>query len=131
MGKNEHVNLKIIENTLSYATSRAIGVLTAKYSQTTGMAFEVYQTIYNTCVTPFIDYASEVWGYKTYPKLETVQTKAIKGYLDVGKACTTPMFEGDSGCYPTHIRRKYKILAFWNKLVDIDNSRHIKKRIPP
>ncbi len=37
------------------------------------MTFEIYQTIYNTCVTPIMDYASEVWGYKKYTKLETVQ----------------------------------------------------------
>ncbi len=64
MEMNEHVNLEIIANTLSDAASRALGALTAIHCQTKGMTFEVYQTIYNTCVTPIMDYASEVWGYK-------------------------------------------------------------------
>ncbi len=41
MEMNEHVNLEIIANTLSDATSRALGALTAKYYQMKGMTFEV------------------------------------------------------------------------------------------
>ncbi len=72
-------------------------------------------------------YALEVWGYKTYTKLETVQHKAIKGCLGVGKTCPTPMIVGDSIWYPTHIRHKNKMLTFWNKLVNTDESRLIRK----
>ncbi len=91
MEMNADVNLDIIANTLSDAASRALGALTAKYYQTKGMTFQVYQTIYNTCVTPIMDYTSEVSGYKTYTKLEIVQHKAINGYLGIGKTCPTPV----------------------------------------
>ncbi len=37
------------------------------------------------------------------------------------------MIVGDSGWYPTHIRHKKNILTFWNKLVNTDDSRLIKK----
>ncbi len=60
MEMNEHVNLEIIANTISDAASRALGALSATYYQTKGMTFDVYQTIYNTCVTPIMDYASQV-----------------------------------------------------------------------
>ncbi len=73
MEMNEHVNLELIENTLSDVASRALVALTTKYSQIKGVTFEVYQTIYNTCVTPIMDYASELWGCKKYPNLETVK----------------------------------------------------------
>ncbi len=61
------------------------------------MTFEVYQTIYNTRVTPIMDYASEVCRCKKYPKDETVQHKVIKGYLGVDKRCPTPMIVGENG----------------------------------
>ncbi len=75
MEMNEHVNLEIIANRLIYAASRALGALTAKYYQTKGMTFEVYQIIYKTCVSPIMDYASEVWGYKNTPNLKQYNIK--------------------------------------------------------
>ncbi len=81
-----------------YAASRAQGALIAKYSQTKGMTFEVYQTIYTICCTPIMDYASEVCGCEQYTKLETVQHKAIKGHLGVVRHA---MIVGDNCCYPT------------------------------
>ncbi len=75
MEMNEHVNLENVVNTLSDAASRALGALTAKYYQKTGMTFEVYQIIYNTCVTPIMDYASEVWGYKNTPNMKQYNIK--------------------------------------------------------
>ncbi len=74
-----------------------------------------------------MDYASDVWRYKKYTTLETVQYKSIKLYLGVDKICPTPMIVGDSGWHPTHIRRKHKMLTFCNKLVNTDDNRLIKK----
>jgi hypothetical protein len=111
MNFNENMNLEETANILADASSRVLGALTAKYYQLRGMPYDVYENVYNTCVVPVMDYASEIWGYKKYSKLETVQNRAIKGYLGVGKTCPTPMIVGDSGWYPTHIRCKCKMLS--------------------
>ena len=124
---SEYVDFNIIVNTLSDASSRALGALTAKYYKAKDMCFDVYQHVYNTCVAPIMDYASEVRGFKCYQKSETVQHQAIKTFLGVGKTCPTPMIIGDSGCFPAYVRCRCKMISLWNKLVTLSDRRLLKR----
>ena len=122
-----NMDLSGTANNLAEAGSRALGELIAKYYRLKGMSFDVYEHIYNTCVIPVLDYSSEVWGARHYPKTETVHNRAIKLYMGVGKTCPTPTIIGDSGWYPSHIRRKQKMIKLWNKLVQTNDNRLLKK----
>jgi len=47
-----------------------------------------------------MDYVAGVWGFKTFPKLQTIQNKAIRHVMGVGKNCPVDLLEGNSGWVP-------------------------------
>ena len=52
--------------TLHEAGSRALGAIISKHYSSKGLSFPVFEKLYFNTVVPVTDYASEVWGYKTY-----------------------------------------------------------------
>ena len=51
-----------------------------------GFLFNIFETLYNNCVTSIIDYAHEVIGYHQYSESANIHTKAIRAYLGVGRS---------------------------------------------
>ncbi|CAG2189455.1 unnamed protein product [Mytilus edulis] len=84
-------------NELVTASSRALGALTSKYYQIDGLDYETFTKLFSSMVTPVMDYSSGVWGYKIYDKLETLQNRAIRTFLGVGKSAPNPAICGDMG----------------------------------
>ncbi len=126
---SEYLNYSVTTNTLADGASRALGALIAKYYSLKVMNFDTYEHIYNTYVTPVLDFASEIWGAKTYTRLETIHNRAIKTFLCVGKTCPTPFIIGDTGWYPSSIRHKVNMAKFWNKLVCCNDEDRIIKKV--
>ena len=50
--------------TLAESAGGALGAVVSKLKRNNFMAFSTYSKLYNSCVVPVIDYASEMWGYK-------------------------------------------------------------------
>ena len=44
-----------------------------------------YRTLYNSGVTPILDYCSAIRGYQNFGYIDTVQNRAIRFYLGVHK----------------------------------------------
>ncbi len=53
--------------------------------------------MYNSGVTPILDYASGIWGYTKYGKVDTVQNRAIHLYLGVHVFAQNLAINGDMG----------------------------------
>ena len=68
--------------------------VTAKSKQFGNFPFEAFSSLYQSLV---MDYGAGVWGHETFPKLQTIQNKAIRHILGVGKICPVDLLEGDSG----------------------------------
>ena len=68
-----------------------------------------------------------VWGYRTFPKLQTIQNRAIRHILGVGKNCPVDLLEGDSGWMPVWCRQQFELLKLWFHLATMDDSRLTKK----
>ncbi len=61
--------------------------------------FHFLQKLYHSGVTPILDYASGIWGYNKYEKIDTVQNRAIHLYFvfapnlaingDIGWICSS------------------------------------------
>ena len=122
----EFLDYEITSSTLAEAGSRALGGMINKSKSINGLRYQSYTTMYDKCVTPILDYCSGVWGFKSHPKIDTVQNRAMRYFLGVHKFAPNLAVTGDMGWIPSIIRRKINILRLWNKLVSLDETRLAK-----
>ena len=78
---HEHVDFGVTAEVLAGAGGRALGSILHKYKQIKGLGYYTYSKLYQSCVCPVLDYASEIWGYKGYDKIDRIQNRPIRAYL--------------------------------------------------
>ena len=101
---DEYLDYQNCVNALNESARKALSLLIAKSKQFGNFPFEAFSSLYDSLVIPRIDYGAGVWGYRTFPKLQTIQNKAIIHILCVGKNCPVGLLEGDSGWVPVWCR---------------------------
>ena len=74
-----------------------------------------------------MNYGSEIWGYRSYQKLETVLNRFLKAYLGTVKTTPTSMILGDCGMYPLQISRKVNMVRYFYKLIMLPRDRLLWK----
>ena len=80
---HEHVDFGVAAEVLAGAVGRALGSILHKYKRIKGLGYYTYSKLYQSCVCPVLDYASEICGYKGYDKIDHIQNRAIRAYLGV------------------------------------------------
>ena len=123
MELNENLDYSYGAQVLSDAGSCALGALTFKYIKTQGLHFDTYTKLYNSTVTPVVDYAAAVLASKTYACCENVQHKAIRTFLGTGKKSPLPAIDGDMGWTPIHIRQQKEIVRYFIRLCKLPEER--------
>ena len=66
---NENLDYTQCVNIISGSSSRALGGLVSRYYNMNGLQYETYTKLFNNLVTPVMDYAAAIWGYKDHQKL--------------------------------------------------------------
>ena len=112
---------------LSKAGGRALGAIIAKYKAQGFMSYSTYTKLFDSCVTPVLDYSSGVWGFSKYNCLEAIQNRAIRIYLGVHKFAPTLALQGDMGWMSTENRQCLSVLRFWNRLLKLPDNRLTKR----
>ena len=67
------LNAEILAN----AGGRALGALIAKFKQLKDMGYTTYTRLYESYVTPVMNYCASIWGFKKYTKSDVVQNRAM------------------------------------------------------
>ena len=113
--------------TLHEAGSRALGAIISKHYSSKGLSFPVFEKLYFNTVVPVTDYASEVWGYKTYDFADKIQFRAIRTQLGVGKRAPLPYLSGETGWLDTKLRRQLNMIRLWLRVINMPENRIPKK----
>jgi hypothetical protein len=124
---NEHLDFNVIVNDLASAATRALGSIIHKYKALNGLGFYTYKKLFTSGVEPIIDYCGGIWGFKDYYKLNTVQNRAMKIFLGVNNFTPTDAIIGELGWTTCRIRRKILMLKYWNRLINMPDSRLTKR----
>lgn len=110
-------------NTLANASGRALGALVAKHYNQGGLHYEIYKKLYDATTVPIMDYGSGLWGAKVYDRCKTVQNRAQRTFLGVGKYTPVPAISGDMGWSPPHVRRQLNMIRLFARLIRMPPSR--------
>ena len=124
---DEYLTFSKTSEVLSTAGGRALGSMINKFRTLSDMGHSTYSKLYESLVTPIIDYGSAIWGYKSYNNLDRVQNRATRYFTGVHKFAPMLGHVGDMGWVGNRNRWKINILRLWNRLTMLDNSRLTKK----
>ena len=125
---NEHLDYSVTAKYVAQSATRALGLLIAKYKQAGGMPFDVFKKLFDTTVWSVIIYGAAIWGIKEHAGISTVQHKACRFFLGVGKYTPNAAVNGDMGWTPTHVEQMKSVLCHWFRLNHMDSNR-INKQI--
>ena len=70
-----------------------------------------------------VNYGAAVGVTKQFSCINTIQLRAARHYLGVGKYTPNSAVQGDSGWKPTAVRQRSAVLNQWQRLKLIDNNR--------
>ena len=91
------------------------------------MGFSTYDTLFDKCVLPVLNYGAEIWGGKDYSQNQQIQNRAMRFYLGVHKFAPTLGMFGDLGWIPVKYSQFLCMLRFWNRLVTCPQDRLLYK----
>ena len=120
---NEHLDETIIISDVVKSATRALGLVISKYKNSGGLLYETFNTLYQACVQPVMLYGAALWGYKEYPKLNTIQNKACKFFLGVVKTASNTACHGDMGWLAVQAKQQIEMVRLWCRLIKMDKSR--------
>ncbi len=114
-------------NLLAGAAGRALGSVISKFCGLKNVGYNTFQKLFDTGVSPIIEYAAEVWGYKDFTQCERVHQRAFRYYLGVHPKTPILALMGDMGWLTSKERRQSKMVKYWNRLVHMSEERLTKK----
>ena len=120
---NEFVDFHSSIKVLAKSANRALGVLLAKSKAFGGLPYRIFSRLYETMVLPVLLYGSALWGLKEYSEVNSVQNKAAKCFLGVGKFTPTAVIEGDLCLKTMKTRQFIEVTRYWCRIKNVNSHR--------
>ena len=106
------------------AKSRSPMVLKAMLE---GLSVSTGIKLWETMVRPTLEYATEIWGVGNWPEAEVIQQRVGKMLLGVSKMTAKEVVRGELGWMSLSARREIKVLKYWGRILNMDDSRLVKQ----
>ena len=79
--------------------------------------------LFDKIVKPILLYGCEIWGFSNLDTIERVHLKFCKLLLHLKKSTPNFMIYGELGACPMSVYIQTRIVHFWSKLVNCENSK--------
>ncbi|CAG2200582.1 unnamed protein product [Mytilus edulis] len=124
----EHLDYQIMAKHVAASANRALGLVISKYKSFGGLPFDSFTKLYDSIVWSTISYGAAVWGDRTFSCINSIQNKAIRFYMGVGRYTPNVAVNGDSAWKPPCVRQWRTVINHWNRLRYMNTDR-LNKRI--
>ncbi|CAG2231612.1 unnamed protein product [Mytilus edulis] len=124
----EHLDYQIMAKHVAASANRALGLVISKYKSFGGLPFDSFTKLYDSIVWSTISYGAAVWGDRTFSCINSIQNKAIRFYMGVGRYTPNVAVNGDSAWKPPCVRQWRTVINQWNRLRYMNTDR-LNKRI--
>lgn len=91
------------------------------------MGYKTFTKLYDCCVSPIMEYCSEVVGHSTIKKIQDIQFRACRYYLGLPRTTALVTLNSEMGWLPVEYRRHKGVLRYYNRLMRMENTRIQKK----
>ncbi|MEW8546453.1 MAG: reverse transcriptase family protein, partial [Candidatus Thiodiazotropha sp.] len=119
----EHLNYEEMAKHVAKSASRALSLVIAKYKSCGGFAFGTYTKLYETMVWSIISYGASIWGSREYNCINSVQLKAARFFLGVGRYTPNAGVLGDIGWDPVVSKQWKAVIRQWSRMHTMDEDR--------
>lgn len=124
---NEHLDFCEAEKVLAESSGRALSSIINKFKNLGNIGYRTFTKLYESGVVPIMDYGSEVWGKDCSSNGTKTQNRAIRYFLGVHRFAPIAAINGDMGWDSCNIRRLIRMIRLWNRLLDVPNTRLVKR----
>ena len=93
----EYLDLSVMSKSVALSATRALGLLIAKCKAHGGLPYSVFTQLYDALVQSILDYGASVWGVKDFSHIKTIQYRAGRYFLGVGRYTPNNAVLGDMG----------------------------------
>ena len=124
---NQFLDFGKMSNSFSDPADRALSAVIGKMIKNKGFPYNVFEMLYNCCVTTITDYAHEVIGFHQYSGSINVHTKAIRSYLGVGRSANLCALRYELSLMEPKSRTQIRMLRFYFRMLNMENCRLTKK----
>ena len=120
---NEFLDFSVTSKYVAKAAHRALGLLIAKSKAYGGLPFHTFQKLYDSLVQPIIDYGAGIWGTQSFSWINSVQHRAERFYLGLGKYVPNNALQGEMGWRNPEARNWISVCHLWLRLLQMDSPR--------
>lgn len=120
---DETLRFNTAQEELASAGGRALGALINKTKAHKDMGYKTFTKLYDCCVSPVMEYCSEVTGHSTIKKIQDVQFRACRYFLGLPRTTALVTLNSEMGWLPVEYKRHKNVIRYYNRLMRMDNSR--------
>ena len=124
---DEHLKFDICSKSLAESGGRASGSVKSKFRNLKNTGYSTFKKMFDMAVKSILEYAGGVWGYIKSKDIEMIQSRAMRYYLGVHRFAPIAGMYGDMGWMKPYMGRYICMIRFWNRLINMDNSRLTKQ----
>lgn len=124
---HEHLDMKFAVNELAKSASRALSALYTKFLHVGGMDYNVFCKLYESLVEPVLFYGAGIWGLSEQKKINTVQNKACRYFLGLGKNAANIASQGDMGWTSCIMKQRIEASRLFFKVEGTSEDRLVKR----
>ena len=119
----EHLNYEEIAKHVAKSASRALSLLITTFKSCGGLAFQTYTKLFENTVMGIINYGAAVWGTKEFRCINSIQLKAVRFFLGVGRYTPHSGVLGDVGWDPVLAKQWKSVMNQWSRMKDWNDQR--------
>lgn len=124
---DEHMKFDKCDKLFGQSAGRALSSLIGQYNAYKNFDFNIFTHLFNSCIAPVMLYGSEACGSNKFPCCDKIQHRAMRFFLGVHKYAPILGLHGEMGWVSLSVHRRVSMARFWNRLVNMDNSRLTKR----
>ena len=124
---DEFMKFDDVADTLAGAGGRALGSIISKFRTFKNIGFNTFSKMFDTSVSPILEYCSGVWGFKEFNQCDKVHHRAMRYFLGVHQKAPLLAISGDMGWTNTQSKRHINMLRLWNRFLSMEDYRLTKR----
>ena len=119
----EHLDYEEMAKHVAKSASRALSLLITKFKSCGGLAFRTYTKLFENTVMGIINYGAAVWGTKAFRCINSIQLKAARFFLGVGRYTPNSGVLGDVGWDPVLAKQWKSVMNQWSRMKAMNDQR--------
>ena len=124
---SEHLDYNDMATHVSKSANRALGLVIAKSKSFGGLPFSSFTKLFDTMVWSVVSYGAAIWGTRQFNCINSIQLRAARYFMGVGKYTPNAAVMGDTGWKPTITRQWEVVIRQWLRMKVMGNDRLNRK----